>query len=531
MDRSASRRVNLVLSVALLALVVRVVYIWQISHAPFFALRIGDAAAYHEWALRIAGGDWRGSGVFYQAPLYPYFLAVVYRVFGDGVAIVRFVHAVVGATACALLAAAGIALVGDTGAMAGALLAIYPPAIFLDGLLEKSALVGLLTAALLCLLAVRRSPARDLLAGATLGLLTLTRENALLLALPALAWLLAGADRRPATAWRGAAGFVAGCAIVLLPVAARNAIVGREFALTTAQFGPNFYIGNHEGARGLYEPLVAGHGSAADEQDDATALAEAAAGRRLRPGEVSAFWTGRALAFIRAHPLEWSGQVARKLGLTLNAVEISDTESADVYAQWSWLLRVLAPFGFGVVFGLAVFGAVMTAPIWRRLWFLHALAATYAASVVLFYVFGRYRFPLVPMLLLVGVGGLAMWRDARSRGARGWALAALVPAAAVAWLPLQSPRLERVIGYVTVANAFSKDPNTWGEAAAFYDEALTELPRSPAAHYGVGRLLAQMHRPADAIAHYRIALEGWPDNADIRADLALAEEAARRADR
>src|SRR6185295_10632701 len=88
-------RWNLLLAVALLALVVRLVYIKQIANAPFYALRIGDAAAYHQWALQIAGGDWlgRGVGVFYQAPLYPYFLAVVYRAFGDSAAMLRFIQA------------------------------------------------------------------------------------------------------------------------------------------------------------------------------------------------------------------------------------------------------------------------------------------------------------------------------------------------------------------------------------------------------------------------------------------------------
>ena len=528
-----SRRLNLLLGIALVALVTRLTYLSQIGRAPFFGLRIGDADAYHRWALQIAGGNWRGEGVFYQAPLYPYLLALVYRVLGSGPGMVRLVQLIVGAGSCVLLAAAGMELFGELGAIAGVLLALYPPAIFLDGLLEKSALVTFLTAALLLALAVRRSTGRDLLAGITLGLLTLTRENALALAVPILLWLIYGERARSAEAvtlqrrssWRSATTFLAGCAIVLLPVAARNAAVGGDFTLTTSQFGPNFYIGNHAGARGTYDPLVTGHGSAADERDDATRVAEAASGHPLTAGQVSAYWRGRALEFIRAHPLEWIGQLLRKLGLMYNALEISDTESPDVYAQYSWLLRALSPFSFGVVLCLAAFGVCMTAPDWRRIWFLHAILLTYTASVVVFYVFGRYRFPLVPVLLLFAAGGVAMWRDARARRVRWLALAAIVPAAFVAWLPLQNAAVERVIGYVTVANAFSQDQSTWPEAAAFYDEALTELPRSPAAHYGVGRLLAQMHQPKAAIDHYRIALEGWPDNDAIREDLALAQAA------
>jgi hypothetical protein len=388
----ASRRLNILLGVALIALVVRLAYVWQISHAPFFDLRFGDARAYHEWALRIAGGDWLGQDVFYQAPFYPYFLAVVYKSLGVSVATVRFVQAVFGAGTCVLLAAAGMALFGEYGAIAGLLLAIYPPAIFLDGLLEKSALVSFFTAALLYLVATGHTGRRIFFTGMILGFLSLTRENALLLAAPLLLWLLVH-ERRTLVA----ASFIAGCLLVLLPVGVRNYAVGGEFHLTTSQFGPNFYIGNHAGASGFYEPLVPGHGAADDEQDDAVRLAEEASGRTLSPDEVSAFWTARALDFIRQHRVAWLGLLTRKAALAYNAVEIADTESQDVYAEWSSILRLLSPINFAVVFGLAAFGTLMTAGHWRRLWFLYAIALTYTVSIVLFYVFARYRFPLVPM--------------------------------------------------------------------------------------------------------------------------------------
>ena len=263
-------------AIGLVAFSLRFVYLSQIMGAPFSDLRLGDAEAYHQWAMRIAGGDWLGKEVFYQAPLYPYFLAVVYSVLGDGAAMVRLVQAAIGAGSCVLLAAAGIALFGQWGAIAGAMLAIYPAAIFLDGLLEKTALVGFLTAALLYLLAARHRKGRELLAGIVLGLLALTRENAILLAIPVLSWFLIG-ERRPARV--AATAFLGGCALVLLPVAARNYAVGGEFHLTTSQFGPNFYIGNNAGARGLYDPLVPGRGNAEAEREDAFRLAE------KRPGE------------------------------------------------------------------------------------------------------------------------------------------------------------------------------------------------------------------------------------------------------
>src|SRR5689334_15669568 len=65
-----------------LALAVRVLHLWQIRRAPFLSLLMGDALSYDLWAQRIASGEWLGREVFYQAPLYPYLLGVLYRIVG-----------------------------------------------------------------------------------------------------------------------------------------------------------------------------------------------------------------------------------------------------------------------------------------------------------------------------------------------------------------------------------------------------------------------------------------------------------------
>jgi Flp pilus assembly protein TadD len=524
---TGTTRWTLVLSVALAALVLRLAYVYQIAEAPFFHLRLGDADAYHRWALRIAAGDWLGAEIFYQAPLYPYFLAVVYRLLGDGATLVRFVQAIVGAGSCALLAAAGMALFGRRGAAAGALLAIYPPAIFVDGQLEKTTLVTFFTALLLLISCGRRTPGRAFLAGVTLGLLALTRENALLLAVPLVAWFTvhghaAGGNRGAPRLARVAAACLGGCALVLLPIGARNYHVGGEFHLTTSQFGPNFYIGNHAGARGVYDPLIEGHGNASDERHDATRLAEQATGRTMTPDDVSWFWTARALDFIRNEPWAWTGQLARKLALTYNAGEVADTESQIVYAEYSPVLRALGPLNFGVILALAAAGACLTAHTWRQLWFLYAVVVTYTASVVVFYVFARYRFPLVPVLMLLASGALAGWSDPAARRRRGAAVAAAGVAAVVAYAPLVDAEIYRLAHYVNIANTLSSNPRAWDQAAAFYAKALEHSPRSPAAHFGIAALLTRMDKPEEAVLHYRAAVEGWPDNPDLRLNFAMA---------
>ena len=93
------------------------------------------------WAQRLAAGDWIGSDVFYQAPLYPYFLGGLYAALGRDLLMVRLIQAMVGSAAVVLLASAGERLFSRrVGVLAGLALALYAPAIFFDALLQKSVL-------------------------------------------------------------------------------------------------------------------------------------------------------------------------------------------------------------------------------------------------------------------------------------------------------------------------------------------------------------------------------------------------------
>jgi hypothetical protein len=125
--------------VFMFALALRAIHLLQLRHAPFFRLLMGDALSYDRWAQRIAAGDWLGQDVFYQAPLYPYVLAVLYRIFGHDLTIVRVCQIVLGSAACGLMTLAGARLFGRrAGLIAGLLLALCGPAIFFDGLLQKA---------------------------------------------------------------------------------------------------------------------------------------------------------------------------------------------------------------------------------------------------------------------------------------------------------------------------------------------------------------------------------------------------------
>ena len=374
--------------VGLLALLIRLIALLQFRSSDAFGLLLGDASTYDPWARAIASGDWIGHDVFYQAPLYPYFLGAIYAVAGHSLTAARLAQALMGSAACVALALAGRSFFSRRiGIVAGALLALYPPAIFYDGLLEKTSLTGFLFAALLAALGrIAERPTRSMAvaSGAILGLLALTRENALILAPVLLAWALWPREAVPARERRAAAiALTLGLAVVLAPVGIRNAAVGGEFHLTTAQSGPNFYIGNGPGADGTYVPLVVGHGDPAYERADATHLAERAAGRALTPGQVSSYWARQATRWIASHPGHWIRLLARKTAMAMNATEVMDTEDIYTHAQWTHVLRWLLPvLNFGTILPLAAAGIVLTASRRRRLWLLYAVVAAYGLGLV-----------------------------------------------------------------------------------------------------------------------------------------------------
>jgi tetratricopeptide (TPR) repeat protein len=597
--RDGRRTLPYTAAIFAVALAVRLLHVWLLRRSPFFEALLGDARGYDEWARRIAGGEWIGTDVFYQAPLYPYFLGVIYKVFGHSLLMVRVIQAIMGAGSCALLAVAGYRFFSRrVGIIAGFALAVYAPAIFFDALLQKSVLdlffISLSLALIGGLVDDPRVPARWFGLGLAMGGLSLTRENALVFVVVILAWALlrrdpieaaydsnrakrtrtkgAGAGppgpnarALPAGRLRIAALFVAGLAVVLLPVAVRNYAVGGGFYLTTSQFGPNFFIGNNPQADGTYSSLRFGRGAPEYERTDATELAEHALGRTLSPAEVSSYWTDRALDFITGRPGDWLRLVGRKVLLLVNATEMLDTEAQESHAEWSWPLRIGGIFGhFGLLTPLAVIGLALCWRDRRRLAVLYVMLGVYALSVVMFYVFARYRLPLVPMLLLFAAAGLAAlpaWIRRPSRATLAGLAAAVVATAVVCNWPVLSKPLMMAITETNLAVALQAEGrideaeahyeraiqlqpdyapayNNLGvmqraagrvdEAIATYERALLLKGDYPDAHYNLANALLERNRPQEAAEHFRIALRSIPDSAGAANNLGIALSAQDR---
>jgi len=568
-----------VISVALL---VRMICAVETREVPTIWHLVGDAAVYYRGAGEIAGGAWVGTEPFYQAPLYPYVLAACFKVFGEGAGTIRVVQAVWGAAACGLIYFGTSRLFGRrAGVIAGMMLALYAPAIFFDGIVQKASLTCLLVCALFAVVSWHGTTARyaerelgddrtrrlrsgfgltaigALVIGVLAGLLAITRENAMVW-IPILGgwvWWSAKDCRltivdcrmgeeisksqkvkksksvRERRNWAAAGAYLLGVAVVLVPVGVRNAVVSGEWSVSTFQAGPNFYIGNHRGADGRYQPLVTGHETPEFERGDATRLAQQAVGRPLTAREVSRYWMGKALNEIWADPGWWLRLMGRKAAMVWNRHEVSDAESLYIYGESSVVLGVLSKtWHFGVLCPLAAVGVVGTWGERRRLWVYYALIASMAAAVAAFYVLGRYRYPLALLLIpFAATGCVEIWNRARAADVRKllWrgAVAAVV-AAAVNW-PVQDERKLNAMARMNVGVALA-EAGELAAAESYFRLALADHPESAEGHNNLAQALALRGDFAGAIEHYEAALGIEPGLIGVDYNLGVALERVGR---
>ena len=93
--------------ICLVAFFLRLLNLLQTFELPTVVQLMGDARGYVDWAQQIASGEWYGTQTFYQAPLYPYMLAVLIKVFSADTFGLRFFQIILGTLSVGLLGLAG----------------------------------------------------------------------------------------------------------------------------------------------------------------------------------------------------------------------------------------------------------------------------------------------------------------------------------------------------------------------------------------------------------------------------------------
>lgn len=551
------------LAVFLVALCLRVAYVLQYRSCPFYGHEVMDPLYHKQWAQAVAAGQTFVEGPYFRAPLYPWLLGGIYWLFGQQDLAPRLAQAVLGAASCGLLFLIGRRTFGRTvGLLAGFAAATYWVFLYFAAELLIVTLISFLDLLLIWLLlrtADTRSPGLWVLNGVVLGLSAIARPNILLFAPAVLAWL-AVIHR---SSWRRAAGyggcFAAGCALLILPITIRNWVAGRDFVAIASQGGVNFYIGNNPDSDGTVAVVPGTPGDWWGGYHASIARAEQAAGRKLKPSEVSRYYTGEALKFMREQPGAAFSLMARKLALFWSRWEISNNQPISfTTSAYTPIVRFL-PLRFWLVGPLGFLGLLLTLGEPRRLFPLWGFVIVYMASVVAFFVTARYRVPVVHLLILTG-SYAACWcvgavRSRRWRPLTLAGIALLLIAPVVAYVPEGVEDREMAQGHMQAGVALAKQGKqadaekmlteavtlwpghvkSWyslahlmmlqrrhARAEECYVRTLALDPHYPGARNDLGVVLAEQGKLDAAIDQFALAAQSDPDSADVRGNLGAA---------
>jgi tetratricopeptide (TPR) repeat protein len=496
--------------VILLAGFLRIIYLRELRlDDPFFNVPVVDSATYHAWAQRIAAGDLLGSGVFYLAPGYPYFLGAVYRIFGVRFDVVYILQMAMDLGIILALWGITRAAFGEpAGLVAAVLWTFFRFAPFYAGKMsaETPGAFWLVMSVWVIMGALERGSWRRAVgAGLLMGLAIVTRAF-LLLMLPLLCLAILGTrgfSRRGAVT----VGLLLGAALVIFTVTFRNLIVTGHWTLISANSGIVLYAGNNPDARGFPTHLE-GISSNVDEQwIEVQGLVEEEIGRRPTPGDVDAYWRKKVWAFVREKPMRFIALLLRKALLS-----ISDEEFSDMYFAAYEKERFIQSLGafwltMAVVVPAGLMGIMRSSGSSYR-WILLCPVITIALVLLIFSVTERYRFLSTPFLCV-----FASLAVTRMRG--GWRPWLLVFAVA-AWMIVDA----RVLGLERKGFPPEVHYNTGyaflqrGElesAVEEFERALKLRPHYPEALLNMGNALYAMGREEEAVALWERSLRERPD--------------------
>ena len=336
-----------------------------IRSAQFFFLRANDPSFdnilsgvdtkyYEDLSQTILGGDWllRSVPVHFMGPLYGYFLAATYSIFGHNYLAVHALQYFLGAASASIIYLAARQWFSNRVAfVAGLFPALSATLIVYEGYLLPESLIFFLGSFFILVMGlVRRHPNRWwlwLLLGITLGLPSIQRANFLLCAFGIALWIIFGFTennlRRCAIRL---AIFIFGIAIAIAPITLHNRIIGGQWTLVTSNGGVNLYIGNGIEANGEFG---AGCGAICAQHTN-----EVSAGTTT--------WAGVLINEIQSNPTRWLTLMLKKTYLYWAAYDPPDNFNYLLFKRFSPLTQV-GQFPYYIV---ATLGFIGMAVAWTR---------------------------------------------------------------------------------------------------------------------------------------------------------------------
>lgn len=412
--------------IAVAALVVRLAAI-EVTHPLKLA---SDPTDYDRLARLLAAGHGFGTSLLspsggptaFRAPLYPMFLAAVYKVTGDSVTAARVVEAFLGVVTVGLIGLIGYLLLGrQVGFVAAGLAAVFPTmVIYSTSILSESIYLPLEMFAVAAVLLARRESARRYLwwiaAGVSAGLGALARPNGAVLVIGLAALIATAVPRQSWPSTLKAVGVLALSAIVVVvPWEIRDAVKFHKFIPISTVDGFNL--------AGVYNSEAAAAGYPDHYQwrppSGVPALRPLFSDTTLDEEGLDHALTKRGMDWIRDHPAAVPSAMAWNTG---RMAELGGLNEATVTMQEAGYGRRAAIVEMAAIWlALALSIAALATRRFRKVpWAFWLSPVLLWLISVPFLGTARIRSPIDPFLLILAaiaiVGGVDRFKASRSSG-------------------------------------------------------------------------------------------------------------------
>ena len=507
--------------IAAVALLIRILYYFQLkNNSPVYDRLIHDSALFNELAHKVIEKGLVLDTSFYISPLYTYFLAFVYFVFGDSFDIVRWVQFLMGVgTSLLVFAVAKKYFDKTTALVAGIMTAVYAPFLFFEGNLLGTSVVTFFLLLFFYLKTIKNNTVLQYViscaSGLCLALAITGRPNLiLLLPVPLVYYYLSGNSKKQSLLLSGFA--FLGILIPLLLTGLHNKKAGGEFAILTTHGGINFFIGNNEKATGAW---VAPEGIEASVSainlEQSKLFAEKEMGKELSSSQVTQFWYKRGLSWGFSHPIKWIGLLGKKFLLFWSGYETPLNFDYYFHQKYSSILKL--PFlNLLIYLPFIIIGLFLSAKNWKKLWPIYAVIILVCVSIVMFFMADRYRVVVAPFLIIMAASGIVqLWRLFLSSSNKKWIYSGVL----VVLLILQVGYTQNRVKSSNFANDYynlalsyiiDEDPKSsifWGQRAALAN------PSNANTHYNLGVAHMRLKEYDKALDAFETVLELDPASA------------------
>jgi 4-amino-4-deoxy-L-arabinose transferase-like glycosyltransferase len=384
--------------------------------AEFHSPLISDDKDYDAIARAVVHGEgysFEGKPTAYRLPAYPLVLAAAYFFFGERHYPVKVLQMVFDLASCLLLFAIGKKLFSaKVGLLAAAILALFPIQIlYVTHLMTETIFTTIFLLIFWLVVADEKGSYRiwnDLLLGALIGVGVLFRSPVGLVPLVILMYRWKAGRSGRHIVRSGAAMFFA-MLLVLSPWLVRNYIEFQRITVTS-NGGVNFWIGNHKNASGSYSFPDSNNPLAAIDDD----FQRSDMGVKL------------GLEFIRSHPVDEVVIIGKKFAhffaadywlmmtMEFRPEWAHPIHAVTVFRQLSPLNALVLHLPYVVVLLLGTFAFVCNPPKDEDSVFLIRTLLLYWLAVHLtFFADARYRFPVVPLIILGAAYGWFLVREGK----------------------------------------------------------------------------------------------------------------------